>query len=118
MLALGSASQTHGERVILAPRRPRQNRRVQVAVVVSYAKTCSNRRDRRGCDQEKQKADKSLAEPSPEQSYAADSPNASPASRPLSPHHIGPTGRLVEHSYFAPGRVASSRIFRSTSFSI
>jgi hypothetical protein len=70
MLALGPVGQTHRQRVILAPRRPRQNRRVQVAVVVSYAKTCSNRRDRRRCDQEKQKADKSLAEPSHEQTCA------------------------------------------------
>jgi hypothetical protein len=32
--------------------------------VVSYAKTCGKRRNRRGCGHEKQKSDKFLAEPS------------------------------------------------------
>ena len=37
MLALGSVSEARGQRVILASRRARENRRVQVAIVVSYA---------------------------------------------------------------------------------
>ena len=37
VLALGPVSQARGQRVILASRRARENRRVQVAIVVSYA---------------------------------------------------------------------------------
>jgi hypothetical protein len=44
--------QAHGQRVILASRRVRQHRRVQVAVVASYTKSRSSRCDRRGRDQE------------------------------------------------------------------
>src|SRR5262245_3153207 len=64
MLSPGAVSQARGQRVILASLRSRQNRRAQVAVIVSYSKTRSKRRDHRGCDHEKQEADKSLAEPS------------------------------------------------------
>src|SRR5262245_47535072 len=63
MLALGPVRQARGQRVILASRRARENRRVQVAIVVSYAECGSNRCDRRRGDQEKRNADKSLAAP-------------------------------------------------------
>ena len=43
---------------------------MQVAVVVRYAKTCGNRCDCRGRNEDKQKADKSLAEPSEKQTCA------------------------------------------------
>src|SRR5215831_4161443 len=63
MLALSPVSQARGQRVILASRRARENRRVQVAIVVSYAECRSNRCDHRGRDQEKRSAEKSLAAP-------------------------------------------------------
>ncbi len=37
MLALGPVSQARGQRLILASSRARENRRVQVAIVASYA---------------------------------------------------------------------------------
>ena len=70
MLALSPVGKTCGQCVILTTGGSCQNRRVQVAVIVSYAKTCSNRCDCCSHDEEKQKADKSLAEPSEKQTCA------------------------------------------------
>src|SRR5262249_3083142 len=63
VLAPGPIRQARGQRVILASRRARENRRVQIAIIVSDTKRGSSCCDHRSRDQEKRSADKSLAAP-------------------------------------------------------
>ena len=51
VLAFGPIGQARCQRVILSSRGPRQNRHAEIAVIVSYAKGCSNPGDHRGRDQ-------------------------------------------------------------------
>ena len=63
MLASCPLGEAHGQHVILSSGRPRQNRRVQVAVIVSDAEGCSHRREQRGDDDEEQSAGNHFAAP-------------------------------------------------------
>jgi hypothetical protein len=61
VLAFGPVGKARGKVVMVGSYGSRQDRRAQVTIIASYAECCDNRRDGRGYDEEKQKAEQSLA---------------------------------------------------------